>query len=133
MPSYRQSYTKVNHHWKPEGNPRFTVTHKWRGMNFQFSNRNRLEYRSRSHLLLYRNQSLIEFSTLLSCEITPYISEEFFLEKLTDFSQNHLLVGFKSSLNKCLQGNVGYMFRLSKDTRDWFGYHVLLCYLDLKF
>lgn len=132
--TYRQDFKKNNNQWDPVSNPRFAVTRKWNRCDFKFSDRNLIEYRSSTHHLRYRNRFQIEFPSISSLQVTPYISNEIFLEKLTDYSQNRLRVGLTTSLNPCLEFTLGYMFLLNKDLpKTWYGYNALFSDINFTF
>jgi len=133
-PAYRRSYQKNERHWEPDNNFRLIVTRKWSRSHFKFSDRNIIGYRSNPHQFRYRNRLQVEFPSLFSSKLSPILSNEIFLNKLTDYSQNRLQAGLKTSINDCLQFSLGYMFLVSKSsTRTWYGYNVLWSNIHFNF
>jgi len=133
IPSFRKSIVKILGQVVTEDNPRLTIIRVWEKDWFVFANRNRFEYRSLRDNFLYRNHSMLQFPKLLNDKVSPFLSDEIFLDKLKNLRQNRAKVGLELDANKWKSSSINYMHRWRKVRNVTLIDHVIQIELDLMF
>lgn len=131
-PGYRQSWRRFplnSNHWLPEYSPLIDVTFVMRPGDWQFVDRNRVQYRvidsDPSHWL-YRNRFRIipPWSFTRFC-LNPFIDNEILFHQRFGFDEDRLCGGFLLWIYENLSGQLYYMCRFLKKEPHWIHTNVL--------
>ena len=119
-PSYRQKVRRVNQaSWVNSSQPMLDVTKSLFFDSFHFSNRSRLQYKSDSKELFYRNQTRLSYHFLWdSFEFAPFLTEEIFFLYLYRFDENRLGGGVELTFSSKVQF-LFYYFYLNEKNDFW--------------
>ena len=136
--NYRQAFARSgNNEWKEENRPHGHITFRWARNEFKFSNRNRVELRSRSdrsEIVRYRNKTTITLPmgwTPLS--VQPYISNEIFIDSVQgELNKIRLGVGARGNVSERLHARLYYQLE-SSDIDSWVHFHILGLAAMMKF
>ncbi|MFC1644193.1 DUF2490 domain-containing protein [Candidatus Omnitrophota bacterium] len=129
--NYRQVWEKKNKEWETEYRPYLDGTFKLPWQGFEFTDRNRLEYRIRvdeKDAWRYRNKFTAKLPwKWTSLEIRPYVADEIFAQFYDKgINRNRLYAGFTSKISKHLKLDTFYMWQTSrKKATKWVGYNVI--------
>lgn len=135
--NYRLIFQEKNNKWNYENIPHLNTTLKLDVCDFNFSTRNRFEYRDKENagpIWRYRNKFTMKLPKFTQLEIQPYITDEIFV----DFEEgklncNRLSGGISLELWKNLSGEIFYVWQSSESGDDWIDYNVLGTKLKLSF
>lgn len=137
---YRYVREKKTDKFRPESEPYFAAYANWKLMDFQFSDRTRIEYRYYTYQTdswRFRNKLDIKFPwKFTKFEIQPLVADEFFFRfNGIDINENRLYGGIGFTMTKNLKGEVSYMWRATKNTGicTWNDTNVLSMKLKLAF
>lgn len=133
-PGYRQSWRRFpldSSRWRPEYSPMFDVMLRWHLGEWEFSDRNRVQYiifQSDPAHWLYRNRFRIvtPWHFTRFC-FTPFIDNEWFFQERYGFDQDRLSAGLMTWIYKNLSGQIYYMRRFEKTGADlhWIHQNIL--------
>jgi len=107
--------------------------------DWQFSDRNRYEYRTFNmgdSKGRYRNMFQVTFSPLeiAGQKITPYVSNEIFYDlKINEYNQNRAILGFTKKLTDKLKAGLYYMTKSVKSSGAWEESHIIGAKFDIDF
>lgn len=109
--------------WIDENRLELQPTFRWELKGFNFSDRNRLEYRDvgDDEKWRYRNQLKISKAVEIhGFKFAPYISNEVFYDfKKDEFNQNRASIGFLRKLSSSVSLDVYYMVRSDYSSDHW--------------
>jgi len=135
--NYWLSFEKKNNKWKYENRPHFNATLKYGIYGFDFSTRNRFEYRDKedeSPFWRYRNKFTIKLPKFTKLEIQPYIAEEIFVDfKEEELNSNRVYGGVYLKILENLRGEIYYLWQSSKSNDDWLDTNILGTKIKLSF
>lgn len=137
-PGYRQIFEEKKDVFKPEQRPQVNFTGKWVIEGWEFSDRNRVEYRDKSgkaNTVRYRNQIKVKFPFLWTqWKIRPYVAEEVFFESEGGgFNRNRLSTGLEAKLLEHLKGDIFFLWQASDSSDEWIYNYILGTKLKLAF
>lgn len=127
---YRSVESRTGDEWKHEDRPHADFIFKGTRAGVQAQNRARFEYRIRDNvndIMRYRNRLLVLYpTTLLGTKITPYVSEEAFIDTdRGDFNQFRTATGLKKKFGASLESDLYYLWMATEKSTDWSNAHVL--------
>lgn len=124
--------------WKNEARPHLNGTFKWSLAAWQFSDRNRLEYRNIEDSVdrwRYRNQlSLMPPVKLWDSRLQPYVADEVFIDLHgDDFNENRAYAGFTVRPAKYLAADLCYFWQTREKTDGWVDANIIRSVLTVTF
>ena len=136
--NYRFVQSKKAGDWKDENRPHINGTFQWKAGPVRFSNRHRLEYRTREDaddFWRYRSKLRADLpSSWTGARIQPYLSDEVYVDlKAEELNQNRASIGFKAPLNDHLKIDVYYLFLSGKNKDEWIDANVMGLNLRLSY
>lgn len=128
---------KSGNEWKGEVRPDPDITLRWKGKNFKFDDRNRMEYRireDRANVWRYRNRIRVKHPVKLTrLEITPFVSNEIFWAlDAGEINENEFGGGLSLKFTKYIQVTIDYLWKSKKDD-NWTNVNVLETELKASF
>jgi hypothetical protein len=135
---YRYITKSTDDGWKRENRPCINAGLMWNWADFELSDNNKLEYRIRQadeDVFRYKNKLKIEYPlewTVL--EISPYISEEIFLDLDAGRLDGYRLEGgFSMQVLKNSELCISYQFADDKKSDGWVEVNYLVTYFKISF
>jgi hypothetical protein len=135
--NYREIQIKGNE-WQSEHRPHINGTFKWSGKDWNFTDRNRLEYRmydEGDNECRYRNKiSVFPPISLTSIGIKPFLACELFIETSGDgLSQKRFFAGVTAKPTEHLLSELSYMRQSHETHDDWIDADVITVALTAVF
>ncbi len=137
--NFRHALTESpSNKWKKEEQPGFHATFKFKIKDYDFSDRNRFEYRIREDsddFWRYRNMVTMRFPLKLTrYNIQPYLSDEFFVDfDKEELNENRAYAGLSFKLSKNWGADLYYLWRRVKSGDKWTTNNILGTRLKLEF
>lgn len=124
--------------WKRENRPSINAELKWKWVDFEFSNNNKLEYRmieDYEDIFRYKNKLKIEYPVeWTALKISPYASEEIFCDfNVGQLNGFRLEAGFSMQLLRSSELCIAYQFSNDKWRDNWIDRNYLLTHLKISF
>ena len=134
----RYAFLRAEDSWEKEIRPHVNAILSWHALGLDLSDRNRLEYRIRSQTkdrIRYRNKLKARLPVKwTSFEVTPYISEEVFVDfDQDDFNENRLSPGIEFNMFKNTKGELYYLWQASEYRGSWTSADVIGTKIKIKF
>jgi len=135
--NYRKQYSNKRGEWFAEDRFHVNGTVKWKWGAIPFSDRSRVEYRSREasdDIFRFRNKLTITSpSTFTSLQLRPYLAEEAFLDSdHGEINQNRVYAGVKTKLAENVKAELYYAWVAARG-HEWIHLHVAGFKLGLAF
>lgn len=140
--NYRHIYERKKGKFRLENEPSINAILKWGLWGFDFSDRNRLEYRHfdyQSDSWRYRNMFTIRFPwKFTKMNVQPYLADEIFINSSgAAFNNNRFYSGLGFSLTKNVRGEIYYLLQhtrtVNKNSTNWPYVNVLGTKLKISF
>lgn len=127
---YRSVESRSGEDWKHEDRPHLDFVFKGAHAGVQAQNRARFEYRIRNNVdevMRFRDRVMVLYpTTLLGAKVTPYISEEAFIDTdQGDFNQFRTATGLKKKFGTSFEGDLYYLWQAVEASTDWTDAHIL--------
>ncbi len=126
--NYRHIYERKKGKFRLENEPSINAILKWGLWGFDFSDRNRLEYRHfdyQSDSWRYRNMFAVKFPwKFTKMKIQPYLADEIFLSSSgAALNNNRFYSGLGFTLTKNIRGEIYYLLQhartVNKNSTNW--------------
>ena len=136
--NYRFIFEEKKSDWKYENRPHGNVTLKHKLEGFDFSSRNRIEYRDKEDGKdgwRYRNKFTVKYPIKLEkCEFSPYVADEIFVDFVEEkLNRNRLYVGVDFKILNNLKLDIFYLWQTSEKNDAWIDYNVIGTKVKLSF
>jgi hypothetical protein len=129
--SYRQALEKEEGKWKPEGSSRISLIRNWEYKEIKGNIRHMMEYKIKSCNLTYRNRIYVNFPSLFSSTLHPFLMNELFLNE--NLSENRIRIGLSTPSSSSFQTAIAYQMLLKRFSSTWYGIHVPFLAFSLTF
>lgn len=136
--NFRQIREEKKGEWKNEARPHLNGTLKWLLADWQFADRNRLEYRIIEDSVdrwRYCNQlSLLPPVKLWDSRLQPYLADEVYIDLHGDnFNENRAYAGFTVRLAKYIAADLSYFCQSREKTDGWVDANIIRSALTVIF
>ena len=135
---YLQKYSSSDDGWEDENRPFVNASVKWKWVDWEWSNRAKLEYRMKQDQDAYfRLKNKLEVKSpwkWTKLEINPYAADQIYIDEEDDFYKNKTNLGVGMKFSEHVYGDIHYYLEVEKDDGDWDQYvHAIVTKLELKF
>lgn len=137
--NYRQILERSKDKQSEESRYHVNGTYKWMMGSFEFSDRNRIEYRilhPYGEMWRYRNSLKVSLPPkwITGCRIVPVVMDEVFFNMGNgDFTRNRLYLGFETRSRSNCDWELFYLRQATKITGQWNHSNAIVARCILKF
>ena len=135
--NYRLVFAEKDDDWSYENRPHINTILKFDFNDFNFSTRNRFEYRDKENKgsgWRYKNKFTVKLPKFTQSEIQPYVADEIFVDFDEEgLNRNRLYGGIELKVFDNLKGDIFYLWQSSEADDEWTDYHILGTKLKLSF